>query len=75
MSTLHKKRTERYTDIASGNNVGVVTVCVLSGEVTIEEVNKAEGVLDAADVVYDFGDRAVLRKEEREGEQVFYLSK
>jgi ribonucleotide monophosphatase NagD (HAD superfamily) len=64
-----------YTDIASGNNAGVDTVCVLSGEVTIEEVNKAEGVLDAADVVYDFGDRAVLRKEEREGEQVFYLSK
>ena len=50
-------------------------MCVLSGEVTIEEVNKAEGVLDAADVVYDFGNRAVLRKEEREGEQVFYLSK
>ena len=33
-----------YTDIASGNNAGVDTVCVLSGEVTIEEVNKAEGI-------------------------------
>ena len=33
-----------YTDIASGNNAGVDTVCVLSGEVTLEEVNAAEGV-------------------------------
>ena len=32
-----------YTDIASGNNAGVDTVCVLSGEVTLEEVNKAQG--------------------------------
>ena len=33
-----------YTDIASGNNAGVDTVCVLSGEVTLEEVHKAQGV-------------------------------
>ena len=32
-----------YTDIASGNNAGVDTVCVLSGEVTLEEVNEAQG--------------------------------
>ena len=32
-----------YTDIASGNNAGVDTVCVLSGEVRIDEVDKAEG--------------------------------
>ena len=33
-----------YTDIASGNNAGVDTVCVLSGEVTLEEVDEAQGV-------------------------------
>lgn len=33
-----------YTDIASGNNAGVDTVCVLSGEVTLQEVNEAQGV-------------------------------
>ena len=33
-----------YTDIASGNNAGVDTICVLSGEVTLEEVKKATGV-------------------------------
>ena len=33
-----------YTDIASGNNAGVDTICVLSGEVTLEEVNAAQGV-------------------------------
>lgn len=33
-----------YTDIASGNNAGVDTVCVLSGEVTLAEVNEAHGV-------------------------------
>lgn len=33
-----------YTDIASGNNAGVDTVCVLSGEVTLAEVNGAQGV-------------------------------
>ena len=32
------------TDIASGNNAGVTTVCVLSGEVTLEEVEKSTGV-------------------------------
>ena len=32
-----------YTDIASGNNAGVDTICVLSGEVTLEEVKKATG--------------------------------
>ena len=31
-----------YTDIASGVNAGVDTVCVLSGEVTIEEVENAK---------------------------------
>lgn len=33
-----------YTDIASGNNAGVDTVCVLTGEVKKEEVDKAVGV-------------------------------
>ncbi|MBR2903914.1 MAG: HAD-IIA family hydrolase [Clostridia bacterium] len=33
-----------YTDIASGNNAGVDTVCVLSGEVTFDEVKAAKGV-------------------------------
>jgi ribonucleotide monophosphatase NagD (HAD superfamily) len=33
-----------YTDIASGNNAGVDTVCVLSGEVTLPEVERATGV-------------------------------
>lgn len=33
-----------YTDIASGNNALVDTVCVLSGEVKIDEINRAEGV-------------------------------
>ena len=33
-----------YTDSASGNNAGVDTVCVLSGEVTLEEVSEAQGV-------------------------------
>ena len=33
-----------YTDIASGNNAGVDTVCVLSGEVTLAEVERATGV-------------------------------
>lgn len=32
-----------YTDIASGSNAGVDTLCVLSGEVKIEEVNAAQG--------------------------------
>lgn len=32
-----------YTDVASGNNAGVDTVCVLSGEVSYEEVLKAKG--------------------------------
>ena len=31
-----------YTDIASGVNAGVDTVCVLSGEVTLEEVKTGE---------------------------------
>ena len=33
-----------YTDIASGNNAGVTTVCVLSGEVSLPEVEKSNGV-------------------------------
>ena len=33
-----------YTDIASGNNAGVDTVCVLSGEVKLNDVKKASGV-------------------------------
>ena len=33
-----------YTDIASGNNANVDTVCVLSGEVTLAEIDRAEGV-------------------------------
>ena len=33
-----------YTDIASGNNAGVDTVCVLSGEITLPEVERATGV-------------------------------
>ena len=32
-----------YTDVASGNNAGVDTVCVLSGEVNAEDIKKAEG--------------------------------
>lgn len=32
-----------YTDIASGNNAGVDSVCVLSGEVTVNDVEKAIG--------------------------------
>ena len=32
-----------YTDIAAGNNAGIDTVCVLSGEVTLPEVEAAEG--------------------------------
>ncbi|MBR2968951.1 MAG: HAD-IIA family hydrolase [Clostridia bacterium] len=32
-----------YTDIASGNNAGVDTVCVLSGEVKLSDVEAAEG--------------------------------
>ncbi len=32
-----------YTDIASGNNAGVDTLCVLSGEATISDVQKAKG--------------------------------
>ena len=32
-----------YTDIASGNHAGVDTVCVLTGEVTVEDVKKATG--------------------------------
>lgn len=33
-----------YTDIASGNNAEVDTICVLSGEVKIDEIDKAQGV-------------------------------
>lgn len=33
-----------YTDIASGNNAGVDTICVLSGEVGLEDIEKAEGM-------------------------------
>lgn len=32
-----------YTDVAAGNNAGVDSVCVLSGEANIEEVNAAKG--------------------------------
>lgn len=32
-----------YTDIASGNNAEVDTICVLSGEATLEDVNNAKG--------------------------------
>ncbi len=32
-----------YTDIASDNNAGVDIVCVLSGEVTIVDVENAQG--------------------------------
>lgn len=31
-----------YTDIASGVNAGVDTVCVLSGEVTLDDINRSE---------------------------------
>lgn len=40
-----------YTDIASGNNAGVDTVCVLSGEVKIDEVNEAVGAKKPAFVL------------------------
>lgn len=32
-----------YTDIASGNNAGVDTVCVLSGEATLADIQNARG--------------------------------
>lgn len=32
-----------YTDIASGNHAGVDTVCVLCGEVSVADIEKAEG--------------------------------
>ena len=32
-----------YTDVASGNNAGVDTICVLSGEATLADVEKAQG--------------------------------
>lgn len=32
-----------YTDVASGNNAGVDTVCVLSGETTLDDIQKATG--------------------------------
>ena len=31
-----------YTDIASGVNAGVDTICVLSGEATLEDINESE---------------------------------
>lgn len=31
-----------YTDVASGNNAGVDTVCVLSGEATLADIEKAQ---------------------------------
>jgi len=47
---FHKKPSETlvvgdrlYTDIASGVNAGVDTVCVLCGEVTLADIDKAEG--------------------------------
>ena len=48
-------------------------MCVLSGEA--DEICLTVGVFGNADVAYDFGNRRVLRKEERDGEKVFYLSK
>ncbi len=30
-----------YTDIASGNNAGVTTICVLSGESTVDDIKKS----------------------------------
>ena len=30
-----------YTDVASGINAGVDTVCVLSGEATLDDINKS----------------------------------
>ncbi|MBQ8374896.1 MAG: HAD-IIA family hydrolase [Clostridia bacterium] len=33
-----------YTDIASGNRAGVDTICVLSGEVTLADIENATGV-------------------------------
>lgn len=32
-----------YTDIKSGNNAGVTTICVLSGEVNLKDIEKAQG--------------------------------
>ena len=34
-----------YTDIAAGNNAGVLSVAVLTGEATTEEIASAEGPL------------------------------
>ena len=41
-----------YTDIASGNNAGVTTVCVLSGEVNLTDVNNASGA-EVPDFVFN----------------------
>ena len=50
MKKFHKQPSETlvvgdrlYTDIASGVNAGVDTVCVLCGEVTLADIEKAEG--------------------------------
>ena len=48
-----------YTDIAVAQNAGAVSVCVLSGESTLEDIEKAErkpdyvmnSVVDIADIL------------------------
>jgi HAD superfamily hydrolase (TIGR01450 family) len=45
-----------YTDVASGNNAGVDSVCVLSGEVTYEETIKAEGSEKPTFILNGIGD-------------------
>ena len=47
-----------YTDVASGNNAGVDTVCVLCGEATEEEIKKAKGEKVPTFVLKDTGDLA-----------------
>ena len=45
-----------YTDVASGNNAGVDTICVLSGEVTYDEAVKAEGAEKPTFILNGIGD-------------------
>ena len=48
-----------YTDIAVAQNAGAISVCVLSGESTVEDIEKAErkpdyvlnSVVDIADIL------------------------
>lgn len=45
-----------YTDVASGNNAGVDTICVLSGEVTYDEAISGEGAEKPTFIFNGIGD-------------------